>query len=228
MRYTKITVKQNPKELFDIFSQRVTRNIRQGKTTDPKAFSSELYKIGDMFEKQRKIPQMNNDAKRLAETLVSLNENNLSGIVYSFLIKFNQDNSKLIEQLAVKALAIAKRLKDPVHIVARILDIIKSCDRTQPQSFLKLLYEEKRALASIIKNYDNASKKYNSVSRQIKPKENYESMLVNVKIRIARTLKDKEPKIALIELKEALDMAVKLKNNEKIEIIEKFIAGIKV
>ena len=43
--------------------------------------------------------------------------------MYSLLLRINPKNSPIIEQIARNALLIAKRLHDPVHIMARANDL---------------------------------------------------------------------------------------------------------
>ena len=50
----------------------------------------------------------------------------------------------------------------------------------------------------------------------MKPKENYEIMLGNLKLDIAILLSEKEPKTAIIELKEAREIFEQLGNQEKV------------
>ena len=145
---------------------------------------------------------MNRNSKRLAETLVGLKEINLPSIIYSFLIKFNPNNPKLCEMLVTNALALAKRLKDPVHIAARANDL-KDLSKNNPEKYLKFLYETKRALASVVCNYENAKQKYRTVSRKIKPQDAYQEALCRIKLLIAQCIWKNQPQTALEELKTA-------------------------
>ena len=111
-------IARNPVASFDIFSQKVTKSIKKKEKVDASTFSCELMGIGDVFEKQGKKPVMNKMAQRLAETLVNMGDSNLSGIIYSFLIKFNKDNAKIAEQIALNALAI----DNPVEYARLYLD----------------------------------------------------------------------------------------------------------
>lgn len=65
-------IARNPVASFDIFSQKVTKSIKQKEKVDASTFSCELMGIGDVFEKQGKKPVMNKMAQRLAETLVNM------------------------------------------------------------------------------------------------------------------------------------------------------------
>ncbi|CCZ50254.1 TPA: hypothetical protein CPT92_08825 [Candidatus Gastranaerophilales bacterium HUM_13] len=206
-------IARNPVASFDIFSQKVTKSIKKKEKVDASTFSCELMGIGDVFEKQGKKPVMNKMAQRLAETLVNMGDSNLSGIIYSFLIKFNKDNAKIAEQIALNALAIANRQKDSIHIMARSYDLKEIYKQTEygSEKHLKALYGEKRALKDIVTNYDNVIKKYRTVTREAKPKETYELMLCDNIFEIIEILKKKEPKRALEELNQLQEAVSRIK-----------------
>ena len=192
---------KNPGKSFDIFSQKVMKSIKRQEKVDASAFSCELMSIGDVFEKQGKKPVMNKMAQRLAETLVNIGDSNLSGIIYSFLIKFNKDNAKIAEQIALNALAIANRQKDSIHIMARSYDLKEIYKQTE--------YGSEKHLK--VTNYDNVIKKYRTVTREAKPKETYELMLCDNIFEIIEILKKKEPKRALEELNQLQEAVSSIK-----------------
>ena len=193
---------QNPKSAFDIFTQKITRSVKRKDNIDLSDFSHELYTLGDVFEKQNNKELMNKASKNFAQQLVNLKEDNLAGIIYSFLIKFNEGNNELVKELATNALAIAKRFHDPVHIMARSRNLADLFHKTEPgsQNHLKMLYEEKRAIRDVIKNYDSIDKRYKTVKTQLKPIQNYEQMLCIVLVSIAKILKKTNPTQAIEEL----------------------------
>ncbi len=198
-------IQANPNKAFKLFEQKVTKSISRKENVNLKSFYAELGEIGDAFVAQNDLQTMNKGSNRLAELFVNKGYNNIAGIIYSFLIKLNKDNPTEIENLATKALAIAKRYNDPVHIMARCNDLRKIYSITEPQSdkLLKILYTEKRALASICKNYNNAQNRFQTLETKLKPLENYEILLGKVKLQIAEIIKDKSPKEALEEATEA-------------------------
>lgn len=217
---------ENPNKAFDIFSGKVTKSAWKKKQIDPHTFSDELYNIGDLFEKQNKKSEINRPAKKLAETLVALGNNNLAGIIYSFLIKCNQNDTKFVEEIATNALAIAKRLKDPVHIMARshdLKEIYRITDYGSPKH-LKILYDERRALNEICTNYKNTKQQYNTLSRGMKPIETYQTMLAIVRVEIAEIIKTKEPKSAIQELKAAREVLLKSRNEKYLKKIERYLS----
>lgn len=201
----------NAKASFDIFAQKVTRSIKKKEDINLSAFSNELHTLGDVFEKQNNKNGMNKASKNFAQQLVGLKENNLAGIVYSFLIKFNQGNNKLVKELATNALAIAKRFHDPVHIMARTRNLADIYHQTEPgsQNHLKMLYEEKRAIRDVIKNYDKLGERHKTVKTGLKPVENYEQMLSMVLVSIAKIIKKTNPKQAIEELTLAQNIMAK-------------------
>lgn len=198
-------MEKNAHKSFDVFADKITKAVKKKQTIDKSAFSCELMTMGDIFEKQDKKPVLNKLSMRFAEALVNLGNENLAGVIYSFLIKFNQGNKELIEDLAVKALAIAKRAKDPVHTMARANDLrgIYKYSENQAPLYRKALFDEKRALNDIITKYSTIEKRYNTITRELKPKESYELLLADVLLDIVETIKKQEPIRAKEELMNA-------------------------
>ena len=208
VKFDPVRLNTNPKASFDIFSQKIIRAVKKKEDIDLPAFSNELHILGDVFEKQSSKAAMNKASKNFAQQLVGLKQNNLAGIVYSFLIKFNEGNAELIKELATNALAIAKRFNDPVHIMARSRDLAQIYKETAPGSpeHLKILYKEKRALCDILKNYEGLGNRHKTQATGLKPKENYERMLCFVLVDIAKIVRNTDPKQAIEELKLAQDI----------------------
>lgn len=206
---TKITFMANPNKTFDVFSQRVLKNIKRGQRLNLQDFTKELTSFEDCFEANKNI--LNKKSKNLAETLVSLNKDSMASIVYNFLIKVNNGNIKLIEEFATNALKIAKRLNDPVGIMARANDLREVYKVFPPKNdkFMSILYDEKHALNKIINNFDNLQKQ----NKNLKPKESYQALLADVKFDIGTRHNDKN--IAKQELSEAKTIYIKLGLDEK-------------
>ncbi len=177
----------NPQKAFNKFANKIKQGTKNKIPINPKEVSTEIYRYNNIFAKQNKTSLFNNLAMQLAQSLVSLGDNNLAGAIYSFLIKTNAGNTKLAEQIATNALAIAKRQHDPIHIMARANDLNNIYKVTAPQSKrrLTILYDEKRALNDICTDYEKVSKRYKTLTRRMKPVEVYEIMLASIKIQIA-------------------------------------------
>jgi hypothetical protein len=207
-------LEKNPKKIFKTLSNQILQNSKKKKEVDTKSLYAMLAQFGDVFEKSGER-EMNSLATNLAQRLVNLGNNNLSGIIYSFLIKFNKNNPAYVEELATNALAIAKRTHDQIHIMARTNDLKNIYAKTEygSEKHLKTLYAHKRSLKQIITNYDGCEKRYQTMSRRMQPKENYELKYCKTVLEIARITKDTEPKQTLQEL-----LAAK-------EIISAFPAG---
>ena len=86
--------------------------------------------------------------------------------------------------------------------MARSRNLADLFHKTEPgsQNHLKMLYEEKRAIRDVIKNYDSIDKRYKTVKTQLKPIQNYEKMLCIVLVSIAKILKKTNPTQAIEEL----------------------------
>ena len=204
-------INSNPKNAYKLMQNIVTNGIKQKQSIDDISFYAELHAIGDSFTRQNQLTEMNKSSKRFAELLVSLGNGKLAGIIYSFLIKLNYNNPELVEQLATNGLAIAKRFNDPVHKMARAENLVKIYEKTQfgQTKHIQMLYTEKRALVQICKDYDKANNKFQTITRKMKPFENYEKMLSAIKIKIAELIMNDKPKDAIRELKEAKEIISK-------------------
>lgn len=215
----------NPQKSFQIMSDKILKGVKRNQNIPSGSFAYELRDLGDVFAERGQKAEMNRASKKLAETLVSAKNGDLAGVIYSFLVKFNEDNPKAAEEFATNGLAVAKRLKDDVHIVARCHDLRDVYKTIDPKSdkLLKTMYEEKRALSNIVNDYSTAEKRYNTISRKMAPKSKYEFLLGSVKIEIGKFLLEKEPKTAAIELKEARVIFEKLEDEKAIAKIDQLL-----
>ena len=216
----------NPQKSFQIMSDKILKGVKRNQSIPSGSFAYELKDLGDVFAECGQKSEMNKASKKLAETLVASKNSDLAGVIYSFLVKFNEDNPKVAEEFAVNGLAVAKRLKDDVHIVARCHDLRDIYKASDPKSdkLLKTMYEEKRALSNIVNDYSATEKRYNTISRKMAPKSKYEFLLGSTKIEIAKILLEKEPKTAAIELKEARVIFEKLEDVKAIAKIDQLLA----
>lgn len=219
-------INANPEKSFEIFTQKVLKIKDQRRQLDLSGFSNELYRLGDSFEAKNQKELMNKKAKKLAETLVAKNDSNMAGIIYSFLIKFNKGNFTLVEEYATSALAIAKRLNDPIHVMARCYDL-KEIYKTFPpkdDKLVKVLFEEKRALNKIVSDYNSVKSRYKTVQREMKPIENYKTLLADTKFEIAKELINSDTKLAQQELAEAKVLYEDLGLIDRISKIEELLS----
>ncbi|MBQ8669375.1 hypothetical protein IJ472_06320 [bacterium] len=177
---------------FENYASIIEKNTRKKHKIDDNEYIYGLKNFGDRFEAEGQLPQFNKIAKRLAETLVNLHNDKLAGVIYNILIKLNRETDlKLVEDVATKALAIARREYNPVFIAARTNDLKEIYKFTEYGSdrHLKLLREEKRALKEICENYDGITKKMQSISgKHMRPIEKYQEMLAAIRLEIAEVL----------------------------------------
>lgn len=196
---------KNPDKTFNMFEKTVTQLSKNKSKVDKSSFLALLNELVYTFKKNNQLDFINNHGKRLAESLVSLGNGEISAIIYSTLIKLNINNPRQIKHLATNGLILAKRMHDPVHIMSRCENLrqIYKIEAPHSREMLKILRTEKKALQEISTNYDKVKNRYKTVSRKMKPQDNYKMMLCAIKIELAKILKDESPKEALFELKSA-------------------------
>lgn len=201
--YNRNSVMAQPGKALEI----LTTKVKKSKDIKPNAFSCEIHDIGDSFINIGKKQVLNSKFAGFAEMLVGAGKENLAGIVYSFLIKVNQGKSDMIEHLATKALKIAKRQHDPVHIMARADDLRRVLDpQKDKERVIRVLFDEKRALGDICSKYESVKKRYNSIAREMKPVEQYKLKLAAIKAEIAELLIHENPNQAVVEIAEAKEI----------------------
>ena len=208
------------------FVNQTTKSIKTNGKVNESKFSWNLQELGDMFQKGNQLKKFNNETLRLAEYMVNKKQDNLAGIVYSFLVKLNKYNPQVAEKIAQNALAIAKRTNDPIHIAARANDLKEIYKYTQfgSEKHLKVLYDEKRALTKVFNNYDYAKNSYNTLKREIKPKETYHYILGIIQAEIAQVIKKTNPKLALEEALSSYDILCNFGKGKITDKLEKIIA----
>lgn len=223
LKFSPESIKRNPIQAYDSYAQNVIKAIKRNAVIDKPSFSAELKELGACLVNQNSIDLMNKKSSNFAETLVSHKANELAGIIYSFLIKLNYDNFGLREKFATNALAIAKRQKDSIHIMARANDLKELYKITArgSEKHIKILYDEKRALNDIITNYDRIKAERRTVGDLV-PIDGYKTKLAAIKVEIGELLLRKDPKLAKKELMEAKEMYATYgegKNTQKIELM---------
>lgn len=170
--------------------QGCVNKVRSNEPIKPEKLARDLYVVGNKCKTPEKENILNNCLTTLADKMVNLKQDNLAGIIYSFLIKFNKDNLIVLKQLVPKALEIAKMQKDSVHVAARtgeLAQIYKNYD-IHGANYLKCLHVRKQALNDICSNYDTVGDRFRSISRQINKKDTYIELLIKTKIDIANEL----------------------------------------
>lgn len=202
--------------------------IKSKRPVDSVAFSCQLHDIGRAFQVRNELPCLNKHAKRFAQRLVNLGDNNLAAIIYSLLIKLNAGNSEIIEQVATAALAIAKRFHDPVHIMARANDLKEIYKITKPASreHLNALLTERRALTQICTDYDKVKKRFMTLTRKMKPIRGYELKLAAVRYEIAEIMYKYDRNAAKDNLFKAREIMLKYEQGNLFRKIEKLLREI--
>lgn len=223
LTYDRKTISNNPLGTYNKFQTKVITTIRRNQKINTDSFYSEFKAIAEELEQTNDSTLLTKISRNLIEFLVSKKQSDLAGIAYSVLIKANKDNPKQIEILATNALSIAIRGKDPVHTFARANDLNELYSKTEPGSdrHIKYLRIANRALLDVCNNYDTSvANRYKTVSRRLKPLENYEFMLCSLKLEIVEYTMAKEPHNAKYELEQVKMILEKNKNSNNVESIE--------
>ncbi len=229
MEINKINQSQIPIQKMLSRVQNYMDKVYQQVPIKQEQFSSDLYIIGKKCNTPENENLLNNCLITLANKMLDAKQDNLAGIIYSFLIKFNKDNNPiLLKQLIPKALEIAKMQKDSIHVAARtgeLCNIYKAYE-IHGSNYLTCLALRKKALNHICSNYDTIDENFKTVSRQKNKKDIYIELLIRTKSDIANELIFTNKQEAKKELLSAYKDFKKLSENYRSEN-EKFYCGFK-
>ena len=215
-------ISKNPKKAYQNFYSTVTNAVKRKQSINDSHFYAEFKTFADVYEKQAKTEELTTMSRSLIEYFVSQGQNNLAGIAYSILIKLNYKNPQVVETLALNGLAIAKRANDPVHIASRARDLVDLYERTNRGSdeHIKYLRLANKALTDVCKNYSTSvNSRFNSISRTLKPLENYELMLCTTKLDIVKYTYKQDIFNAKGELEKAKALYEKNKNSANVKTL---------
>lgn len=141
---------------------------------------------------------------RLEAFALGMEDSNLldiAGMVFSKLAKL-PTTDEMKEQFLRGGLRVARKQRDPIHILARIVDLKKLYEKKgDANSRYRMLFAEEKALTNIVENFGLAKKKYRTVSKQNSSIGRYRIQLARTKVEIAKTLRPNEAYPILLEAK---------------------------
>lgn len=167
---------------------------------EPKTLSSDLHIIGKQCNTTQLKDFLTNTFIKIAERMSDANQDNLAGIIYSYLLKINTDNFPVQEAVALKALKIAQKQKDSVHIASRANELADIYKFISKENYLKYLKVKRNALKDVCTNYETAGNRFRTISREYNSKDVYVLTLIRTEIDIAKTLMHDKPEVAKREL----------------------------
>jgi len=201
------------------FSKFVIDNHRQ---ISPRVLCSEFCKIQKSFLDGTNTDEFCKEADNLVDNLIEKQNNELAGVVVSFLCKITEFIPNLLENFAAKGYALAKENDDVVHMTAR-LNELRKIYMGKPDKlykYIQVLYKQEGCLEELTKNYEHAKMNYKTASREIAPKRRYEVMLAYVRTEIGKLTRKKHPHHALEKLLKAKQTFINSGNEKCVKYIE--------
>lgn len=166
----------------------------------PETLSHDLHTIGDQCNTAQLKTLLNRTFINIAESMTQAKQDNIAGIIYSYLLKTNTNDFQLIETVGVKALKIAQKQKDSVHIASRANELANIYKYKDQDKYLQYLTIKRDAMRDVCTNYETAGDRYRTVSRVYKTKDAYVLTLIRTEIDIAKVFMDTKPEVARHEL----------------------------
>lgn len=168
--------------------------------TSPIKFTRDLYIVGEKCNTSQLKQLFNKTLIQLAQKMTSTKQDNFAAIIYSFIIKTNQEDTNLSKMAATKALEIAIKNNDSVHIASRSDDLAILYKDNDEEMYLKYLNLKKEALTDVCNNFKQMGNKYKTISRPLNSKTAYVLTLIRTEIEIALYTEKKNPKEGRKEL----------------------------
>lgn len=212
--------------------QGCVNKVRSNEPIKPEKLARDLYVVGNKCKTPEKENILTNSLTSLAEKMLNMKQDNLAGIIYSFLIKFNKDNLIVLKKLVPKALEIAQMQKDSVHVAARtgeLCQIYKEYEIHGP-NYLACLNLRKNALKDICENYETVGERFRTISRKINKKDTYVELYIKTKLELAKELlstnKQEARKILLSANKDLalLSEDYKINDEKNYSMMKKYIS----
>lgn len=201
--------------------------ISKGGQTKPDYFASQIKQYENKY---KKAGLLNNFAETIFVFAKSMEEKGikeLSGIIYSKLMKMPGLNLEAKEKYALQALYYARTQQDSIHVLARLYDLKMLYKETKQQKmFLKTLFLEEQELRKICANFKNTKKKYKTVSRNTGTKVDYKLQLAKTRVDIAKYSMRSNPQIAVAVLRKARNTFVKQNRQKEVEFVDTMLKEI--
>lgn len=161
----------------------------------PRDFADEFGKIKKHYLASRQRDTFCSEADSLASKMIEEKNIDFAGIILSSLCKLTQYFPEQLEYFALKGLQVARLNKDPVHIMARLNDLRKIYYRRPDKlyEYLQVLYQQEKCLKTLTQNYEHSKDAFQTLSRRIAPKRDYDLMLAHVQTEIGKITKRKKP-----------------------------------
>lgn len=201
------------------FSSFTRNTITRGKP-------NEIYVISQLQKFQKSYSQngfFKDFLLRLEDFALGMEDNNfldLAGIVFSKLAKM-PTTPELKEQFLRGGLRVAKKQRDPIHTLARIVDLKKLFEQEEaPSKRYRMLFQEEKALETIIEDFAGAQSGHKTVSKKYSPVQKYKLQLARCKVDIAKRL---APQEAFPRLAAARDIFAELGRDNELGFVEKLI-----
>lgn len=205
--------------------QRFRNGFNQARKHDKDYFIVQVKK----FEKKYKKAGLE---KNFAEILFSFAEQmrkngipDFPGMIYSTLIKMPFLTYERKEVFIINAIDFAREQNDPMHTLARIVDLkILYKQQEQSHKYTQTLFEEEKVLIQICNNFKRAQKNFRTHVFQNSPLKKYQLQLAKVRVDIAKVLIKKEPHRAKAILLKARPVFQNQEHTKEVDFVDTLLS----
>lgn len=198
------------------------------KNKNPVHLITQLQQYEKQYKKLGLLDSFYIISEQFALKLHEMGLNDFAGIILSKLIKQPEIIHERKSAIANTALTIAKEQGDPIHILARLVDLkkINASKNGSKKQYLKILKEEEEILTRILNNFEDSKLQFKTVSRNSSEKEKYQFRLATARVDIGKCLMYSEVKTAKAKLIQALQSFKALGREREAEFATRLISEI--
>lgn len=161
------------------------------------------------------------NAENFAYCLEKSNMLDLAGIAFSKLAKLPAPY-EVKERVLRRGLKVARKQNDPIHILARIVDLKKLYEASdESYKHLTMLLQEEQELYSIVNNFPSAIRHFKTISREPSSRDIYLYRLAQTTLEISKHVR---PKDAFPRLLDAQDIFTELGCYKELGYVRKLLS----
>lgn len=195
-----------------------------------KSTKQNFHELGDMFVRSNKLDTFCDETVQLTEKLKQQGNSRLSDLLINELGKMclNRHHLEEAEKYLHLAIENCQRKKDGMHELARLNDLEKIYKESNNKKLLmSLLGRKKDCCKKIIKDYDEFSSNYDSISRPPASKAEIQTQLAFSYSDLAELIHKRRPYDAVKMYEKARDIYKELDHPREVAYLDKRISWLK-
>ena len=199
---------------------------KRHKAPDVHYVSAQLKSFEKQYKKLDAIDFFCDKSLQLAKDLDEKGLSDISGIIYSGLIKIPTLTKEKKEAIVLLGLKNAEKKGDNIHILSRIVDLKYLYKNGNKKKYIGILFKEEQQLTLITEKYQQRTSGFRTVARDKNSLEKYTFRLAASKVDLGKALLRSNPEVALRKLQEAEQIFLSLNKTKEASFAQSLISQI--